>query len=344
VLQVHRDADGFRVSGAHREIELVSTGGSRYRRPEIALGDLVAPGGEMPADVLWLLREWSRTHDEITDWLNALRAAVGADLRLVVWDDTGFEIPWELLWLPAAAGHPAGWLGALLPVVRWTTLHGRSAAVASPYDDQPVESHGELVVYLIDEMAADAEVLAPYGPLRRADGPGLLTRLTQTDPRIGLVYVASHGTAEESTVRRRLGELRLTSLSFDPLPGLSASRSLVVLNACHSGRLFADPRLNDSLLRGFAEAFLRHGASAVIGTTGEVDTVRAGQVAAELLAALAGAGPAHVARALRDVRARIAAATPADTDDQRELLPFLSTFMYVCYGNALTTLRLGDHR
>lgn len=341
VLEVHRDGDHFQVCGKHPEVELPTTGGDRYGRPKLALGTMVAPGGAVPEDLLYYLKEWSRTHDEITGWINALRVAVGDALRLVVWDDTGFEIPWELLWLPESApgGLTKGWLGALLPVVRWTTIHATSA-VSLSYSDSACDAYGELVAYLVKEMAGDEEVLRRFSTVNSTDSVGLVLRMRVTAPSIGLVYVASHGAAEATVVRRRLGDLRLVSVSGDTLDGLSSSRSLVFLNACHSGRLFLDPHLGDSLLRGFAQAFLNQGASAVIGTSGEVETGRARHVARELLEAMTGAGRPSVAVALRDIRARAAAGVPVDTDDQRVLLPFLTTFMYVCYGNAHTTLTL----
>jgi hypothetical protein len=343
VLEVHPDGGNhFRVRGAHPDHELPTVGGHRYGRPSLALGRLVAPGGAVPTDVQWKMREWSRSHDEITQWVDELRAAVGDDnLRLVIWDDTGFEVPWELLWLPGSAVNalPGGWLGALVPVTRWTTLH-KPFVDASPYTDSAYTCRGDFVAYLIEAMAADLAVLQRFGAVTTVDESTLLQRLASLQPPLGLVYVASHGQPQADTVHNRLGGLRLASLSFDPLHGLQACRSLVFLNACHSGRLFADPDLNDSLLRGFAQAFLTQGAPAVIGTVGEVETGRAREVARELLEALTGPGHPHLAVALRDVRARAAGQVPADTDDERSLLPFLTTFMYLCYGNACSMLDL----
>ena len=46
---------------------------------------------------------WSQDEPELIDWLQRLRAAVGDDeLRLVIWDTTGFDIPWELFTCRAA--------------------------------------------------------------------------------------------------------------------------------------------------------------------------------------------------------------------------------------------------
>jgi hypothetical protein len=345
VLEVHRDGDRFQVRGKHEEIELPLTGGERYGAPRLALAELVKQGGEVPTDVIWLFRQWSKSHNEIVDWIGKLRRHIGDDeMRLIVWDDTGLEIPWELLWIDGSPGDglPEGWLGSLVPVVRWTTIHDtRAGSTKSPYSDTPAECRGEVAAYLADEMAVDQGVLRRFGQVTRCSAAALLDRLAAPVPALGLVYVASHGVAEPSAVvRGRLGDLKLTRLDHTPLPGLTASRSLVFLNACHSGRLYEDERLKDSLLRGFAQVFLQQGAAAVIGTTGAVGEGRAREMAHEILDVLAAAGRPHVAVALRDARARVAAAVPDDTDDERLLLPFLYTFMYVCYGNARTSICL----
>jgi hypothetical protein len=38
----------------------------------------------------------------------------------VIWDDAGFNFPWEMLWLDddPARGLPGGWLGSLVSVAR----------------------------------------------------------------------------------------------------------------------------------------------------------------------------------------------------------------------------------
>ena len=62
------------------------------------------------------------------------------DLDLVIWDNTGYRIPWELLWLEHPPGetqlpgcklqHPAGgkgdWLGGVVTVTRWLQIRKTS--------------------------------------------------------------------------------------------------------------------------------------------------------------------------------------------------------------------------
>jgi hypothetical protein len=345
LLRVERDGDGFfRVLGTNSEIELPWVSGPRYGHPDLALGSLT--DGEEgtavdPRDIYDLMPEWSRTHDEICDWINALRGRFGDEnLRLIIWDDTGFEIPWELVWLEPepASGLRRGWLGALVTVARWITIHkvGRN-----PYNDQPEECAGDVLVYLDEAMRHDFEALRRFSDQPYYSVSDFLGRLRTGDSQLSLVYMACHGRHGRESTRLELGGLHLRDLHV-PLTTVSRSRSLIFLNACHSARLIQDSRMADGLLRGFAESFLRQGAAAIIGTAGRIGTDSARQAAQSIIEELARNRDRPVAAVLRDMRAQAARDAPVNPDDPRGLLTFMYRFMYLYFGNPCTTLRLED--
>jgi hypothetical protein len=342
LLQVQRDGERFRVCGTNSMFELPWTGGERYSRPKLALGSLTDDEDENavdPRDIFDLMPEWSRTHDEITAWINDLRARFGdEDLRIVIWDDTGFEIPWELLWLdprPTDDLRP-GWLGALVSVTRWTTIHrdGRN-----PYTDEPEECVGHVVAYFDEAMRGDFEALRPFCGESFSDVFDFIARLQIGQGPLSLVYMACHGQYGAKATRLELGGLHLRDLHV-PLTLIGDSHSFIFLNACHSARLMIDPHLNDAVLRGFAEGFLRQGAGGVIGTAGKVGTDNARDAAQVIIEALARCDQKPVAAVLRDMRAQAALEVPSPVENPRQLLPFLYRFMYIYFGNPCTRLRL----
>lgn len=307
VLVVERAGDGFAVHGRHSELGLDRVSGEHYGIPNLKLGDVAVQGGLPPGEVLSLLVEWSRPHFEITRWVNQLRARVGDRLHLVVWDDTGSGIPWELLWLKARLDPPVkgGWLGALVAVTRWVTVHDEDWTRA-PYTEERSLTRGDVVAYLDDQFSGDATLFAGLTPPTAfGDGPSLLAGLAQGDD-VGLVYVACHGHTQDTFLRTKLGSLALAQLSQAALGRVAGGRSVVMLNACHSGRLFVDPYLKSGV-HGFCEAFLRHGASCVVGTAGEVRSTVARAVAARLLDEASGTEPLPVSEALRIARAQAVA-------------------------------------
>ncbi|UBU17995.1 CHAT domain-containing protein [Nonomuraea gerenzanensis] len=342
LLQVIPTKNGFKVRGTGGDAPL-RAGGRHYGRPRLALGVLADgrhPLGLGVLDVDAAMIEWSRDHYELGQWINGLRARWGDDeLQLVIWDDTGFEIPWEMLYLDADPdGGPAeGWLGALVCVSRWTTIRrdGRR-----PFSDEPKECSGEVAVYLDQDMRGDFAALSPYADEPYDDVHDFLDLLRGQGAGsacLAMVYMACHGTLGDDFSRWRLGGLRWRDLQRPPLAALRRAPSLVFLNACHSGRLVEEAHLGDGVLRGFAAIFLREGAEAVIGTVAEIDTEVASHVAGVIVEELAAGGGKPIAAALRDMRAR---AVPADPHDAEQLVAFVYRCMYVYYGNPRTSLRL----
>jgi hypothetical protein len=342
LLEVQRDGDGFRVRGTNLAAELPWVSGSRYGRPNLALARMTGTEDpELPLDIIEIMREWSRTHDEIIDWINGLRPLFGDELRLVIWDDTGFDFPWELIWLQEVPqdGLPGGWLGGLVSVSRWTRIYKDER---NPYSDDPAHCSGNVVAYIDEAMIGDYTALRNYGcqPENEiSDIAAFLQRMADTKAQFALVYMATHGQYGTKWTALKLASKRITELR-DKFRALRTWPGLVFLNACHSGQLIDDPAFGDHLLRGFAELFLSEGAVGVIATLGKVGDQYGREVAERVVDMLAGIGNTPVSVAMRDLRAQAAEEKPESSDDPRELLPFLYTFMYIYYGNPSTTIRL----
>ena len=341
LLTVQRIDDGhFRLLGQHSEDENAMPIGEPRGRPGLSLGELATRSGLSPEDLYDYMLEWSRGEDRFIDWLQQLRTAVGDnELRLVIWDTTGFDIPWELFNVPSdeASQHQEGPLGGLFAVSRRVAAH-QAADDGSPYTDHICR--GRLLAFVDDEMAKDRQFLDRYaaGAIDRTDK--LLEQLNKAPDPLGLVYVASHGLYADGLPGLRLGNFKYFQIARYPLAALTRSRAVVFLNACHAGRLLWDPRINREAY-GFASAFLRQGADVVIGPTGFVETELAGRIAAEVLDQVTRQPNQALAFALTQVRAKIAQRVvgklnPAEAD----LKELVYTFMYVCYGNPYATLEL----
>ena len=77
----------------------------------------------------------------------------------------------------------------------------------------------------------------------------------------------------------------------EPLPAVAGSGAIVLVDVCHSSRMFQEHEyLDTDRLRGFPELFLGHGAKGLIATTGWVDDEFAGKLAQWLLEAAGGQG------------------------------------------------------
>ncbi|MFG1809451.1 CHAT domain-containing protein [Streptomyces sp. NPDC049040] len=326
----------------------------------------VRSNGALPSDYYRAVLDWSRRQRPLVRWLNELRALHGDALQLVVWDDTDFEIPWELLSLDGLEGDsegepdggagtpaaPAGPLGALVPVARWTTIREQ----AGPLLDGPAQCAGDVVGYFDAPMRSDAAAFQPFAHEPHADPETFLTSLNSSprgaDRSLGLVYMGYYGTHGKGLEDLTAGVLTWYELNEVEMSALAGGGTVVCLNACHSGRLVHNRDGGEDALRGFSELFLRNGATACIATRGEVpDTVASGLLTH--LVAHAGRTPERpLAHMLRDYRARAAADLPdpvprrlasdgtVDHEGQRRVLRFLHHFMYVYYGHPLTTLRL----
>ncbi|WP_329375445.1 CHAT domain-containing protein [Streptomyces sp. NBC_01483] len=320
---------------------------SEYSRPDIALASLVARGGIPPTKVVATMRRWSQNKPDLTRWLHGRRCEHGDDLELVIWDETGYGIPWELFWLdaPPRSPHRAGWLGGLITLTRWLTVNA-AWSVVREYAE-PHTCAGPVAAYIAEDMRNDDRLLHAYASEGIAGVRGLPKALAAGAP-LGMVYVACHGTFGSGEDDCLLGDVPLVMLEGgNSFERLASAATFVFLNACHSGQLLADEgEYADQTQRGFSELFLRSGAAGVLATSGAIGDEEAHQMADELLQLLSARPHTPIAVALRELRSTVAHLTPADLldvegkEEQRRLLPLLYRFMYVYYGSPRTVVTL----
>ncbi|MEU6371849.1 CHAT domain-containing protein [Streptomyces sp. NPDC046909] len=358
MLSVHRAYDGgreaFRLRGhSGGELETVLDSEHTQLRPKnLALHNLRQGTGRpsLPSELLMGLEEWSRGQEALVRWINALRARHGAELQLVIWDDTDYDIPWELLHL--SGGQELGMareiLGALVTVVRWTTVHG---AGTSPFGE-PAACSGHVLGFYAEQMRQDAEVFEEYQHSPHFVRPWpFLAELTRRELGAGLVYMGCHAEYGPDAHDVKIDVVSWSRLNLQPMPALADGRTLVCLNACDSARAFDNQGRGENALRGFAELFLRKGAGGCIATSGKVGDKTAHQQIRELVKRVCADPELPVARALREFRAGAAARLPvplwwldgedrSELDTEREILESLYSFMFVYFGHPFTTLRL----
>ena len=320
----------------------------RQGRPGFVLADELDHGISEPeaVDCYIKLRAWSETKYELTQWLTVLRRKIGTDLRLIVWDDTDFGIPWELFW--HAMEEAPAWLGTAVQVIRWTTVHD-----ANRHDQFSVEeSHsiGRDVLYY-----EDPELTAPATTIHYPSGcPGyrsaptmedLLDALTRS-ASYGLVYVRCHGRHDPDLFKSTLADVRLADLSGRRLPALGDSKSVVFLNACNSARPVIDKSLGDESNRNFTEIFLRQRASAVVATMAEVPIGHSAAMARNLVDK-ARADGVRIPEFLRDHRALYAKNLPDSTSgltklQQQKIRSFLYASVFAYFGHPESVFRLAE--
>ncbi|GII85764.1 hypothetical protein Ssi03_37540 [Sphaerisporangium siamense] len=343
VVPVHQEggAPGFRLRGVcccGETTEFAEV----YGRPRLDLRQLDSKGGELPADVLSFMQVWSRPKAELTRWLDRRIVAHGDRLQLVIWDDTGYRIPWELFWLDYDGGRSEGWLGGVVTLTRWLSI--RTAWPETVRDYRSAHTcTGPVAAYVEPRMTHDHALLTSYHVERSDSMPALAKALREYGTALALVYVACHGEFGDQVTESALGGLPLLLADTMKFLRLRSAATMVFLNACQSGSLGYDTdRFNDRVLRGFAEVFLRSGAAGVLATSGNVGDREAWEMARELFRHMREHPGRPVAEALRTLRARAATLSPADlagvsgTAADAELLPLLYRFMYVYYGSPRT--------
>ena len=291
------------------------------------------------------LQVWSTTKYRLTKWLAKLRCQTAEDhfvLRLIVWDDTDFGIPWELFWQP-----DAGWLGVLIPVIRWTTVHDEHRT--DQFSADPGQFGGGDVLYFEDQRlpgAAQASI-APragtgYAPMDTMED--LLQALARLSRSYGLVYVRGHGVHSTDLSVATLAGVRLSELYGRPLPALRESKPLVFLNACNSARPVFDKSFGDAANRNFAEAFLRKRAAAVVATMAEVPAAQSAALARTIIDQ-ARSGGVHLPEELRAHRERYAGSLPQHTTgltpvEQNRIRSFLYASSFAYFGHPEAVFKL----
>jgi hypothetical protein len=343
----------FGIAGDGGDFELPYTVTPAQIRPtDIGLAN-VKGDGEYPSEIFLAIYRWSRNQRRLVAWINDLRARHHGDLQLVIWDDTDYDIPWELLWLDedTERGLAGGCLGALVDIARWTTIREINGAPLA----QPCECSGGVIGYFDQTMLKDTLAFRPFihRPYRQIEG--FLGELEQASFRAGLVYMGCHGEYGSSVYRLKLDQITWGELDICDMTALREWHAVVCLNACYSGRLVSNTGGGEEALRGFAELFLRKGARGCIASAGKVGDDEAHLLIMRLVHVVAAAPQQSVAAALRKFRAQAIAELPAvlprvprtKNEDgsvnqvgQKQVLRFLYSFMFLYYGHPQSTLQL----
>jgi hypothetical protein len=349
---------GFRLEGYFRG--QIWTGSetdlSSQLKPEQSIGEVLdtADGNvdnpvlrEAAVGYFKLILAWSRTKYSLHRWLTDLRRVVGADLRLVVWDDTDLGLPWELYRFQVDDQHL--WLGAAMQVIRWTTIHDadRHDQFSAVRNSRP--SGAEILCF-------EDRALVPENSHHTITNIALCTEmetlvrlcraLDSDSDKYGLVYVRAHGKYGGSMTTTTLGDIDLATFETLHLRAIRTSGSVVLLNACSSARPVFDPAPGDRANRNFAEIFLRHHARAVVATLGEVPIASSAALARKVVREARQQG-VHLPELLRRRREDAARELPRDTLEltdrhKHAILSFLHDSLYVYFGHPDFVFTLGE--
>ncbi|RME00385.1 MAG: hypothetical protein D6816_13785, partial [Bacteroidetes bacterium] len=126
----------------------------------------------------------------ILRWLTAVHARFQNDLQLAIVDHTDTEIPWEMLKLG-----PEGFLGSLVPVVRWLLLP--QGVGHRELEVTPNQCVGSITAYLdeasLPDAAGERQHLSHFDTHFYEDVATFQDSLKQLQPGTGLVYLGCHG-------------------------------------------------------------------------------------------------------------------------------------------------------
>ncbi|MEV4830535.1 CHAT domain-containing protein [Micromonospora sp. NPDC049257] len=309
------------------------------RRPELSLARAAAEGRWL--QFLLRLTSWSENKTTLETWLTALRRRYEDRLRLIIWDETGFEIPWELFAHRAGLPGEHGWLGADVEIVRWTSPLSETAI--DWWGTDAAECHGPVLSFVDSGLPMTLNGLFERWSCEDSKTmDALLTSLAEDGRGVGLVHVWTHGTVGDTGDRATLGGLSRDRIGAYRMGALRAGRTLVLLNACSGAQLMGDTDFGERASRSFALIFLRRGAPGVIATAGQVEPAFSRDLLEHLLT-VAAVGEVRLSAALRDYRARLAAGVGDLTRAGTDLYPlraFIYGVMYQYIGRLDTTLRL----
>ena len=158
-------------------------------RPDLTLAQSVAEGAWPQS--FHKLRSWSVNKLTLRRWLTALRREHGRQLRLIIWDETDFQIPWELFYHETDNPDDLGWLGADIEVIRWTTVYSETPVDWSTGGSSTC--HGPILGFIDPDFPSPDLLLSRYRYEQASSMQDLLTKLDDKSREVGFVYVWGHG-------------------------------------------------------------------------------------------------------------------------------------------------------
>jgi CHAT domain len=342
VLHVQMEGkDMFRLVGANRSSPLDAR--QQGRPPSLAKSMLAGPTKAQAIRRAFI--DYSQPSRELRSWLFKLLKKYGDRLKLIIVDHTHFEIPWELIDLGERQ-----FIGAMVPTTRWLQTFTPEADERYLTVAHDVCEGRTLSCYLyqeVDHTAIEFQALKKLESQSTGDLFKFFGMLRKRGPNIGMVLISSHaffvaGTSGEISVgSQRSNRLSLSDFRENELRVIEESRPVVFLNGCDSARVTAeDERFISSYRQGFPELFLGKGARGFIGTLAPVDDLHAAEFARDFIDKTLDKPDLPVAAILKELRAEAVATLPTPAPSAADVWKFLNTFMYVYYGNPLTSLRL----
>lgn len=279
---------------------------------------------------------------EFKKWLQGLANTVDENFHLIIFDDTDYEIPWEMLEIDESV-----YIGTIFPIVRWT----RVPCWENKWKRlkiQEIKSIGRIISY-IDENAIthteiEKKIFDVYQNTPCSDFEHLKERLKEPLNGVSMIYLGCHGIFSYDEMEIALGSLknpsnRLVALEVEDLPyhEIDFGRPVVFVNACHSARLH---KSGDRFV-GLPKVFLDRIACGYIGTIGSVESEFAVRIAEFILQDFQeeeiGISPA---KALQKLRANALNNLKNNKHQKCCEDMFLFSFMYIYYGNPLTKIYL----
>jgi hypothetical protein len=299
-------------------------------------------------DDFYALRTWWGNLHQVGTWSAKLlgcgdSARPNQTTRLVLWDTTDHQIPWELCYVDnPTSGGPSGWLGSLIEVIRWTTIH--SPGRQKRYTGVQATTAGRVLLLETDDIVNDSGGSGVEPLARRFDARvertmrGLVDQLGPGQPGAALVMIHTHGVDDRNGQVFGLAEMTMNKLNAFDMPALGSPGAVVLLNACNTARLVPVSPASYRATRSFAELFLRKGAASVIATLGPVGLDHTYAFTDKLL----NSNQRRVSALLLEHRRRYArkVADPGTTHHAADFENFFSGFMHVCFGHPDTVLAL----
>jgi hypothetical protein len=248
--------------------------GPLLRTQEKAIADLIASLNKQARDLTGYSAKETRAwlQGKGTELWNEL---IPKELENVFWQQrdkithmtilsAGDPMPWEVMYTPKGAGHDAGFLAELFPVVRWMFGPAPTALLhcAQPFFVLPEDAPSTAA----DELAALRQIIG--GGQEVNELTPLLNVFDQAD--FDILHFACHNNFRSDSPTS--SSIQMGSKSFVPTFLSTYERQfyqrspLVFLNACRSAGMAA----NYTWLSGWAKSFLTAGAGAFVGSSWEV--------------------------------------------------------------------------
>ncbi len=277
---------------------------------------------------------------ELKHWIVKRRRQTGDDLILVVVDHSFLNIWWEM-WDFGDGEH----LGAYTTIIRWLPVPVLSGSAYSlAFKKEKIS--GKVFIHVDGDQETMGDEVAIFTRYSKASSvqryDNIKNLLENNSNELGLVYIGGEGYYKKGTYhsiaigKKNSEHDRLFAMNLANLEIKYNLHPFFFLNACASACLAKE---RDQYF-GFP-FLLRYFHNGFIGTIGRVENNYAIAIAKQLFTDSHKDDEGMLpARALRDLRSRVAKELRENKDNKEIQLKFIFTFMYVYYGNPMAGLHL----